>query len=149
LHDSGSGILFTGDAAGVCLPDAGTLRPATPPPDFDPVQALASLERFEGRSPSALAFAYYGLVPDATKALDEAAEALRRWTAVAEEAWREGRDIATAFEEAFAGELVDGSGDAGDASGHREKLETLNGFHSNAAGFRRWFETRQPQHSEG
>jgi mannitol-1-phosphate/altronate dehydrogenase len=24
----------------------------------------------------------------------------------------------------------------------REKLETLNGVHSNAAGFRRWLETR-------
>ena len=33
LHDSASGILFTGDAAGVSLPDAGTLRPATPPPE--------------------------------------------------------------------------------------------------------------------
>ncbi|MDP8976428.1 MAG: MBL fold metallo-hydrolase [Actinomycetota bacterium] len=153
LQDSASGILFTGDAAGVCLPDAGTLRPATPPPDFDPVQAHASLERFEERSPPALAFAHYGLVPDATTALDQAAEALRRWTAVAEEAWQEGRDIATAFEETFAGEVSGGDGDGGDACGgegsaHREKLETLNGFHSNAAGFRRWFETRQP-HPEG
>ncbi|HSH60228.1 MAG TPA: MBL fold metallo-hydrolase, partial [Acidimicrobiales bacterium] len=146
VHDSGSGILFTGDAAGVCLPDAGTLRPATPPPDFDPVQAHASLERFQERSPSALGFAHYGLVPEAETALDEAAEALRRWTAVAEDAWREGRDIATAFEETFAGDV---SGDGGDASDHREKLETLNGFHSNAAGFRRWFETRQPNHPEG
>ena len=149
VHDSGSGILFTGDAAGVCLPDAGTLRPATPPPDFDPDQALASLQRFKERSPSALAFAHYGLVPDAPTALDEAADALRRWTAVADDAWREGRDIATAFEEAFAGEVDDDDEDGGDGSGHREKLETLNGFHSNAAGFRRWFETRQPDHPEG
>ena len=27
---------------------------------------------------------------------------------------------------------------------HREKLETLNGVHSNAAGFKRWLETRSP-----
>ncbi len=153
VHDAGSGILFTGDAAGVCLPDAGSLRPATPPPDFDPVQALASLERFKERSPSALAFAHYGLVPDAPTGLDEAAEALRRWTVVADEAWREGRDIATAFEEAFADEVAhDVGGDGGDgddAASHREKLETLNGFHSNAAGFRRWFETRQSHQPEG
>jgi len=149
LHDSGSGILFTGDATGVCLPDAGTLRPATPPPDFDPDQALASLRRFEERSPSSLAFAHYGLLPDAPAALGQAAEALHRWTAVADAAWREGRDIATAFEEAFAGEVGGAGGDGGEGSGNREKLETLNGFHSNAAGFRRWFETRQPQSSKG
>ncbi len=149
VHDSESGILFTGDAAGVCLPDAGTLRPATPPPDFDPVQALASLERFRDRSPSALAFAHYGLVPEAPTALDEAAEALRRWTLVAETAWQEGGDIAAAFEEAFAGEVEGGGPDGEGTSGHREKLETLNGFHSNAAGFRRWFETRQPHQPEG
>ena len=35
LHDSWSGILFAGDAVGVKLPDAGVLRPSTPPPDFD------------------------------------------------------------------------------------------------------------------
>jgi glyoxylase-like metal-dependent hydrolase (beta-lactamase superfamily II) len=142
VHDSGSGILFTGDAAGVCLPDAGTLRPATPPPDFDLDQALRSLERFVERSPAAIAFAHYGVVPDAPAVLGEAAEALNRWAAVADEAWRKGRDIAVAFEEAFASEVVDDSG-------HREKLETLNGFHSNAAGFRRLFETRRQSGPQG
>ena len=138
LHDSESGILFTGDAVGVCLPDAGALRPATPPPDFDLAQAFRSLRRFAERCPAAVALAHYGLVPDAGAVLGEAADALRRWADVAERAWRDGRDIADAFEEAFAGEATDG----GDQ--HREKLETLNGVHSNAAGFRRWFESQQP-----
>src|SRR5579875_2606490 len=35
LLDSGSGLLFAGDAVGVRLPDAGVLWPATPPADFD------------------------------------------------------------------------------------------------------------------
>lgn len=144
LHDSESGILFTGDAAGVCLPDAGVLRPATPPPDFDLVQAFASLRRFRERSPSAVAFAHYGLVPDAPAVLDQAADALRRWADVAERAWHEGRDIATAFEDAFAGEGVHRH-----RRGHHHKLEVLNGVRSNAAGFRRWFETSQAgQHGE-
>ncbi len=138
LHDSESGILFTGDAAGVCLPDAGVLRPATPPPDFDLERAFASLRRFRDRSPSAVAFAHYGLVPDAPTVLDEAADILRRWADVAERAWHEGRDIATAFEHAFSGEGVRRQGQA-----HHDKLETLNGVRSNAAGFRRWFETSQ------
>lgn len=32
LHDTLSGLLFAGDAVGVKLPDAGVLRPSTPPP---------------------------------------------------------------------------------------------------------------------
>ncbi len=68
--------------------------------------------------------------------LEEAEGILRRWAEVAEAAWREGRDIAAALNDAFSGEL------AGTDPVQREKLETLNGIHSNAAGFRRWLETR-------
>jgi glyoxylase-like metal-dependent hydrolase (beta-lactamase superfamily II) len=136
LHDSASGILFAGDAVGVRLPDAGVLRPATPPPDFDLDQALHSLTRFAGRRPVGLALAHYGLVPDPQSLLDEAQETLRRWAEVAESAWRRGEDIAAALETAFAGD----TGEVDPAK--RRKLETLNGVHSNAAGFRRWLETR-------
>jgi glyoxylase-like metal-dependent hydrolase (beta-lactamase superfamily II) len=136
LHDSDSGILFAGDAVGVRLPDAGVLRPSTPPPDFDLDQALTSLRRFAERRPAGVALAHYGLVPDPIETLDEAGETLTRWAEVAEAAWREGRDIATALDEAFAGEL------SSTDPAHREKLDTLNGVHSNAAGFKRWLETR-------
>jgi glyoxylase-like metal-dependent hydrolase (beta-lactamase superfamily II) len=136
LHDSSSGILFAGDAVGVRLPDAGILRPSTPPPDFDLDQAIHSLGRFAERRPAGLALAHYGLVPDPLSLLDEATETLRRWADVAERAWREDRDIAAALDEAFAGDM--GAVDPQ----QREKLETLNGVHSNAAGFRRWLETR-------
>ena len=136
VHDTGSGIVFAGDAAGVRLPDAGVLRPATPPPDFDAEQALRSLQRFAERSPTAVALAHYGVVPDAPSVLEEAADTLMRWCRVAQQAWDQGKDIAAALEAAFAAELrgVDDS--------HRQKLETLNGIHSNAAGLRRWLETR-------
>src|SRR5215212_1769231 len=70
VHDSDSGILFAGDAVGVRLPDAGVLRPATPPPDFDLDQALASLRRFADRRPSGIALAHYGLVPEPETVLD-------------------------------------------------------------------------------
>ncbi|HEX2701316.1 MAG TPA: MBL fold metallo-hydrolase [Acidimicrobiales bacterium] len=136
VHDSESGILFAGDAVGVRLPDAGVLRPATPPPDFDLDQALASLGRFAARRPSGIALAHYGLVPDPGTVLDEAAATLSAWASVAEQAWREGTDVAAALEAAFAAEL------AGVDDAHRRKLETLNGVHSNAAGLRRWLEKR-------
>jgi glyoxylase-like metal-dependent hydrolase (beta-lactamase superfamily II) len=137
LHDSDSGILFVGDAVGVRLPDAGVLRPSTPPPDFDLEQARTSLRKFRDRSPAGVALAHYGLVPDPGTILEVADEILVRWAEVAEAAWRDGRDIAAALDEAFADDLV-----AVDES-QREKLETLNGVHSNAAGFQRWLETRE------
>jgi glyoxylase-like metal-dependent hydrolase (beta-lactamase superfamily II) len=136
LHDSLSGILFVGDAVGVRLPDAGVLRPATPPPDFDLDQAINSLHRFVDRRPEALALAHYGLVPRAAEVLEEAEQTLRNWASVAQGAWRRGEDIASALEREFAGNLE------GVDRAHREKLETLNGVHSNAAGFRRWLERR-------
>jgi glyoxylase-like metal-dependent hydrolase (beta-lactamase superfamily II) len=135
LHDSESGILFAGDAVGVRLPDAGVLRPSTPPADFDLDQAITSLRKFRARSPAGVALAHYGLLPEPLAMLEEAEGILRRWAEVAEAAWRAGADIATALDDAFAAELV------GVESEHRTKLETLSGIHSNAAGLRRWLET--------
>ena len=143
LHDSDSGILFAGDAVGVRLPDAGVLRPSTPPPDFDLDQALTSLGRFAGRRPSGLALAHYGLLAEPGEVLAEAGDTLRRWAAVAEAAWAAGEDIAAALEAAFASDL------AGVDPAHREKLDTLNGVHSNAAGFRRWLDTRAAASGSG
>ena len=139
LHDSETGILFTGDAVGVRLPDVGVLRPATPPPDFDLDQAIASLRAFAARRPSALALAHFGVVPGEPAAtLEEAEATLRRWAEVAEAAWIDGRDVAAALDAAFGAELV------GFDDGQREKHETLNGVHSNAAGLRRWLDSRPP-----
>jgi glyoxylase-like metal-dependent hydrolase (beta-lactamase superfamily II) len=144
LHDSVSGLLFVGDAVGVRLPDAGILRPATPPPDFDLDQALTSIQKFAARRPTGIALAHYGLVPEADAVLDEATEILTRWAEVAEAAWQEGEDIAAALDAAFGGDLADVD------EAHREKLETLNGIHSNAAGFRRWLDKRADhQHPHG
>lgn len=137
LHDSLSGILFVGDAVGVRLPDAGVLRPSTPPPDFDLDLAVNSMRRFAERRPDRLALAHYGLLDDEPdEILSEAEETLRGWAAVAEKAFGRGEDIAAALEKSFAAEL-DGVEPA-----QREKLETLNGVHSNAAGFHRWLEKR-------
>ena len=135
LHDSDSGILFAGDAVGVRLPDSGVLRPATPPADFDLDQAVTSLRKFRARTPTGVALAHYGLLPDPLVMLEEAEEILRHWAEVAERAWRADEDIAAALQQEFASDL-DGVDEE-----HRVKLETLNGIHSNAAGLRRWLET--------
>ena len=143
LHDSDSGILFAGDAVGVRLPDAGVLRPSTPPPDFDLDQAVTSLRRFAARRPAGLALAHYGLLGEPASVLEEAEATLRRWAEVAEDAWRRGEDIAAALDEAF------GSETAGVDDAHKKKVETLSGIHSNAAGFRRWLDTRSARDHAG
>ncbi|MGH9058331.1 MAG: MBL fold metallo-hydrolase [Acidimicrobiales bacterium] len=135
LHDSESGILFAGDAVGVRLPDVGVLRTATPPADFDLDQALTSLQKFSDRQPAGVALAHYGLLPEPMEMLEEGKETLRQWAQVAEVAWRDGRDIAAALDERFGNVLTDVD------PTQREKLETLNGIHSNAAGLKRWLET--------
>jgi glyoxylase-like metal-dependent hydrolase (beta-lactamase superfamily II) len=137
LHDTLSGVLFAGDAVGVKLPDAGVLRPSTPPPDFDLALALHSLQRFSERRPTALALAHYGLLDDPLDVLDEADGTLRKWADVAETAFRKGEDIAAALATAFASDLD------GVPREHREKLDVMNGVHSNAAGLQRWLSTRR------
>jgi glyoxylase-like metal-dependent hydrolase (beta-lactamase superfamily II) len=137
LHDSGSGLLFAGDAVGVRLPDVGVLRPATPPPDFDLAAAVSSLQRMAARRPLALALAHYGVVPgDPADVLAEAEEAVYHWADVAERAWRRGDDVADALTAAFGHQMA-----AADEAQH-QRMEALNGIHSNAAGLRRWLETR-------
>ncbi len=143
LHDSLSGVLFAGDAVGVKLPDAGVLRPSTPPPDFDLSQALHSLRRFAERRPTSLALAHYGLLADPLDVLDEADGTLRKWADVAETAFRNGEDIAGALAIEFQSDL-DGVPDE-----HREKLEVMNGVHSNAAGLHRWLSTRHSDIDHG
>ena len=135
LHDSESGILFAGDAVGVRLPDAGVLRPATPPADFDLDQAVTSLRKFRDRKPAGVALAHYGLLPEPMEMLGEAEDTLRAWAETAERAWRADEDIAEALTKEFTPELDRF------APEDRAKLETLNGIHSNAAGLRRWLET--------
>jgi glyoxylase-like metal-dependent hydrolase (beta-lactamase superfamily II) len=135
--DSGSGLVFAGDAVGVRLPGGGVLRPATPPADFDFDQAIASLHRFAACRPAGLALAHYGLVPtDVDTLLGEAEERLRAWVGAADAARREGRDIAAAL-----GELA-GADEKTMSTEMLARYEMLNGIHSNAAGIARFLEMR-------
>lgn len=132
--DNVSGLVFTGDAAGVLLPEIRLLRPATPPADFDLASALSSLRRFKEYSPIALAFAHYGVYGSPEELLDEAIESLISWATVAERAYLDGDDIESALYAQFdleAGEI---------AQEAIERFDTLNGIHSNAQGLKIWLE---------
>jgi glyoxylase-like metal-dependent hydrolase (beta-lactamase superfamily II) len=140
--DEHTGTLLVGDAVGVRLPEVGILRPAVPPPDFDLEQAVASLHRFAALRPTQVVLTHYGPVPDPLGALDEAEHILHQWVDVADQVMRESEDagvddIAAALAERFAEPPERATPRA------VEKLEVLNGFHSNAAGIQRYLQLRR------
>ena len=135
FHDSLSGVLFAGDAVGVKLPDGGVLRPGDPTTRLRPGPGPQSLEKFAARRPRPSPWPTTGCSePD--ELLAEADATLRQWAETAEPAYRDGVDIADALAARFDPLL----GDIDPA--HKEKLDIMNGVHSNAAGFRRWLEGR-------
>ncbi|MGH2756352.1 MAG: MBL fold metallo-hydrolase, partial [Actinomycetota bacterium] len=84
LNES-SGQLFSGDALGVRLPDAGVIRPATPPPEFHLEKAIVSIERLRNIRATRLCPTHFGPHDDGERPLevtefcDRAIEALRTW----------------------------------------------------------------------
>lgn len=86
LVDSLTGDLYVGDAAGVYVPEADLVRPATPPPDFDLQTSLASLQLFHDLAPTRLLFSHFGPVRDVTGILDRSAEELHRWVEIVRDA---------------------------------------------------------------
>lgn len=79
LIDSRTGDLYTGDAAGVYVPETKDVRPATPPPEFDLDLALASLHAMRDREPTRLLFSHYGPVTDVPETLAESEAELHAW----------------------------------------------------------------------
>jgi glyoxylase-like metal-dependent hydrolase (beta-lactamase superfamily II) len=140
--DEQTGTLLVGDAVGVKLPDLGILRPATPPPDFDLEQATISLRRFAELRPQRVVLTHYGPVENPLETLADAEEMLHQWVDVAERTMRASEeagidDVAAALADAFASPPIDLP------AALREKLEVLNGVHSNAAGIVRYLSRRQ------
>src|SRR6516162_1288516 len=93
LLDSGSGDLYTGDAAGVYIPETADVRPATPPPDFDLETALGSLRKFAALEPTRLLFSHYGPVSEVAEMLDRSAEELQVWVEQTRQAHAAGLDL--------------------------------------------------------
>ena len=71
--------IFTGDAAGIWIPDRETVRETTPPPNFRLEQAIDDLERLIEWNPSTLLYTHFGPAPYSEPLLEAYAETLRRW----------------------------------------------------------------------
>lgn len=79
LLDSQSGDLYTGDAAGVYVPETADVRPSTPPPDFDLDLTLSSLARMQDAQADRLLFSHFGPVTEVVDTLERSREELLLW----------------------------------------------------------------------
>ena len=140
-YDEDSGALFVGDSVGVKMPGMTTIRPATPPPDFDLVLAERTLQRYRDLEPGVVYLAHYGAVDPPLQALQEASDRLALWAQTAEQAYHEHSEldhITETLAQRFADEVRPDDGDA-DAA---RRVALLSGFASNAMGFLRYFTLR-------
>ena len=93
LLDNLTGDLYTGDAAGVYVPQTADVRPATPPPDFDLPLALSSLGRMRSAGAERLLFSHYGPVSAVHDVLDQSEAELYYWVESVREARAQSPDI--------------------------------------------------------
>lgn len=84
LLDSGSGELFVGDALGVRVPDAGVVRPAAPPPEFDLEQLVATARKLHELRPAGVYPTHFGPAPDVDEIFEEAPRRFTQWVRAAE-----------------------------------------------------------------
>ena len=139
--DGDTGALFVGDSVGVKMPGMSTIRPATPPPDFDLVLMERTLQRYRDLDPGVVYLAHYGAVDPPMESLQEASDRLRLWADTAQAAYEEHSEldhITDTLAQRFADEVapVDGDPEA------ERRVSLLSGFRSNAMGFLRYFTLR-------
>jgi glyoxylase-like metal-dependent hydrolase (beta-lactamase superfamily II) len=147
LVDSATGVVFTGDALGIHVPDLPVLRPATPPPDFDLELAVASIERIRKAASSVLLFAHFGPIAEVDRTCDLAVRRLREWTDAVRGAMRSTTDldeIVDVLSREAARETVTGA----EAQLDLDRLETLAGVRMNAMGIERYLRTRAEREAE-
>ncbi|ABM80192.1 MBL fold metallo-hydrolase [Hyperthermus butylicus] len=95
----GSRVLFTGDSAGIYVPETGGLVPTTPPP-FHPDKYMESLEKMVALKSSRLAFTHTGVGP--ASLLEAHREQIMLWLALAEEAVAEDTELREFLEKVLA-----------------------------------------------
>ncbi|MCL4535060.1 MAG: MBL fold metallo-hydrolase [Bacteroidetes bacterium] len=92
LHDSLTGMLFAGEAAGGYNAEGDVYVPSAAPPSFDPNVAIETYHMIAGLRPSAIVSSHNGVWPEVERALAEAEATTRGYTEVVLGALREGAD---------------------------------------------------------
>lgn len=147
LVDSDTGDLYTGDAAGVYIPDTGDLRPATPPPDFDLQAALATVQRFAALRPTRLLFSHYGPVTEVEATLERSAEEIRLWVQETRRARAAGLDLDHAVAMVVERTRSRYAALASDADpALASKIDRISGSALNVSGIMYWLDQTEAAH---
>ncbi len=142
--DDATGIVFTGDALGVRLPDVGFFRPATPPPEFHLEQAIASITRIRNLGATAVWLTHFGPQAAGERALDvdeacvRAIEALQRWAGWVRSARERTRDVDEAT--AIVRALAEASTDAALSQEAVTRMEQTTSYWMNTWGYMRYMD---------
>ena len=139
IQDSSTGVVFTGDAVGVHLPDVPVLRPAAPPPEFDVEQAVASIERIRQHARGSLMFSHFGPVGSVDDTCAEAVRRIKEWSEIVRIAMTKTQDIgelSSALRRATSGDLENVT------PTDQERFEILGSYDLNAAGLSRYWNNR-------
>ena len=145
--DDATGVVFTGDALGVRLPEVGAFRPATPPPEFNLEAAIASIERIREVRPESLVLTHFGGIGagDQPLGVDEACdagiEALRTWEGWVREGRARSRDLDEVSEyvrgearKALEGRLAEADVD---------RMEQTTSYRMNTSGYMRYMDKQE------
>ncbi|HEX2196509.1 MAG TPA: MBL fold metallo-hydrolase [Actinomycetota bacterium] len=141
--DESSGVLFSGDAMGVRLPEVGVIRPATPPPEFDLEAAIASIGKIRDLGAARLCFTHFGLAggEDPAATCEAAVDALVEWAGWVRAARESSTDLDEVTEsvrraatEAYGARLDDEA---------VTRLEQTTSFRMNSWGYSRYFDKLQ------
>ncbi len=98
LYDDEHRVLFAGEALGIYLPEADVYFPSTPPPDFDLVSAVNSVEKLEKLPVEKVLFSHFGPAGDPVIPLKKAKEMLIDWGRIVYQAMSERDDTAYVLE---------------------------------------------------
>jgi glyoxylase-like metal-dependent hydrolase (beta-lactamase superfamily II) len=141
LMDSANGDLYVGDSAGVYLPETGDLRAATPPPDFDLEQALASLRMYSALGPQRLLFSHYGPVDVVEETLHRSADEILVWVEETRRAHGAGMDLdhAAAMVAERTRHRYAALGEDADPA-DTERMNRISGTGVNVAGIVHWLD---------
>jgi glyoxylase-like metal-dependent hydrolase (beta-lactamase superfamily II) len=152
LVDSRTGVVFTGDALGIHVPDLPVLRPATPPPEFDLERYVDSIQRIRAHARSLLLFAHFGPLPEVDATCDLAIGRVRDWASVVRDGMRETQDaeeLAARLETAALGDIETGAEAQLDLEMLEGRLRFLSSIRMNAQGLARYWRKRAERGSAG
>jgi glyoxylase-like metal-dependent hydrolase (beta-lactamase superfamily II) len=79
VFEPSTGVMITGDAAGMRYPELPILIPTTPPPSFDPELTIETLQRIKRMGPRLLLIPHFGVAEDVDFLIDGTMERVLEW----------------------------------------------------------------------